>query len=797
VSEPGSTFESSPPRAAALAFTAAFATLASQILVHRVVSAQLLNNYAFFVISLTMLGFAGSGVLLSFRPPKRLDETVAMSSVLFAASLVLSCAWISRVDTAGQWTMTRAGFLSAMLRFSPLALFFAVPFGCCGMILGGLLASPKLPTGRIYFFDLVGSATGALAVIPGIRLLGVERSILLVCVLLIVVSFVLVSRTRGSSALLLSALLGLGVVWGEWRAVFPMPKGAEYVAWDPLARIEVSAIPPPDPATVSFPSVVGLKPEFLAHLTRVISQNGFAYTFAPVYKGDPSSMDGVQDTFYATAYETTPIEAPRVLVIGVGGGIDVLTALHFGARGVTGVEVNGATMGILKDSYRDYFRPWVSDPRVTLVNAEGRHYLATTNDKYDVIQLSGVDSYSGTPAAAHVFSESYLYTIEAWKVYLSHLTDDGLVVVMRLEFNPPREMLRCLTTAVTALRQLGVAHPAENVAVIAARSGNFAAVVAKRTPFSPVELDRMNAWTSANPLLHVVASPRQNADRANSYERFLSIGDPRLEETYLGHYGFDVAPVDDDRPFFFKYSYWSHLRPANPAIAQSVPAVEYSLLALTAAILPAAVLAVLVPLGAVSRRGWKVRGATRYAAVCALIGAGYMAIELALLQKFGLFLGHPNYALSVVLAALLFSTGLGSFASRAIVERAGHVRFVAYLLSAVLLAEWGFLFPRLSGLVGLPFWERALIVAMAVAPIGFCLGIFFPAILERLKGEAAPFVPWAWGLNGVASVLAPVWGVAFSMAWGVTALYLSAIPLYLLAGLAFPEASAPSAGARP
>jgi spermidine synthase len=135
-----------------------------------------------------------------------------------------------------------------------------------------------------------------------------------------------------------------------------------------------------------------------------------------------------------------------VVAIGVGGGFDLLTALYFDASEVTGVEVNGATLDILRRVYRDYTKHWVTDPRVTLVEDDGRHFLAASDRAYDVIQLSGVDSYSGTPGAAHVFSENYLYTAEAFDLYLSRLSDEGIVNMMRLEWKPPREMLRALVT---------------------------------------------------------------------------------------------------------------------------------------------------------------------------------------------------------------------------------------------------------------------------------------------------------------------------------------------------------------
>jgi hypothetical protein len=199
---------------------------------------------------------------------------------------------------------------------------------------------------------------------------------------------------------------------------------------------------------------------------------------------------------------------------------------------------------------------------------------------------------------------------------------------------------------------------------------------------------------------------------------------------------------------------------------------------------------VLLPLRALAAAGLRVPRAARWVVYFGGCGLGYMAVEVALLQKFGLFLGHPNYALSVVLAALLLSSGLGSLWSDRIVAALGNVRSVSYVLAGLVLGEYALLLPRLSAWITLPFALRCLLVAALVAPVGACLGVFVPTALERLKHDAAAFVPWAWGINGVFSVLAPVAAVALSITWGISALLLSALPIYMTVAWALPEPGA-------
>jgi hypothetical protein len=551
-----------------------------------------------------------------------------------------------------------------------------------------------------------------------------------------------------------------------------------------LARIELSRIPLPSPDTVPWPYLVGADPNFLARFTHILTQNNTAFTYAVEYSGE-RSLAGIEQTFYAAAYETTSVPHPRVLVIGVGGGFDVLTALHAEAAEVTGIEVNRATVDILTRKYRDYFRGWTEDPRVRLIHAEGRNFLSNTRQRFDVIQLSGVDSVSGTPAMAHVFSENYLYTREAFDLYLARLSDDGIMNMMRTEYRPPREMLRALVTAVGALRRVGVDRPADHIAMLTSRDGLFSSLLVKRTPLTPVELQRLESWTSRSPFFGLSASPRLNQHRMNPYQAFLSMGDVSREAAFVSLYPFDVRPVDDDRPFFFRYSFWSHLFPRDEVVAASIPVLEYALLLLLALTGLVAVGCVYLPLRPLWGGGPPTPG--RYGVFFGGLGLGYMAIEIALLQKFGLFLGHPNYALSVVLAVLLLSTGLGALSSEWLVARVGEVRYLSYGLAGLLLLEHALVLARPAGAVGWPFWVRVTIVCSVITPIGFCLGLFFPTGLERLKRANPASVPWAWGLNGIASVISPVLSVAVSVTWGFSALLLASIPVYLLASFALPS----------
>lgn len=795
----------SPTRACALAFVVAFTTLTAQILFHRIISAKLLNNYAFLVISLTMLGFACSGALLSRSLTKWLagfNEVMALWASLFALSTLGATLLFYHAPMGSQRFLHRGEFVAILLRSLPCALLFAIPFIFAGLLLGLLLSSPELPSRRVYCWDLLGSALGALAVAPAISLWGVEKTLLAVCGVLLAAVFALARPARtGPRLFAAAATLGILLCFAFQKPLFTMryPEGSmlaaselpesgmtlDYVAWDPVARIEVSRIPPPDPEQIAFPSLIGGNRNFLSRFKRIITQNNFAFTYAVEYDGKPESLAGIEETIYSAAYVARPESKPRVAIIGVGGGFDILTALRFGAQSVLGIEVNGATLDILTNRQADYFRAWTSDPRVRLVHDEGRHFLAGSPGQFDVIQLSGVDSYSGTPGAAHVFSENYLYTTEALELYFSKLSPGGILNLMRLEHTPPREMLRALTTAVAALRRAGVAQPSRHIAMVWAKNEHFTAMLVKKTPFDPIEEQRLAQWASTNRYLKLAASPGWEGNPKNFYQTFLGLGQSDLEEAYYQLAPYNIVPTTDNKPFFFNFSRWSHLLSSVPLLRASVPVMEITLLVMFCLISLAALLCVWLPLRALRRRE-PAPAPRRHALIFAGTALAYLAVEVGLLQKFGLFLGHPNYALSVVLAGLLFGTGLGALGSTALVRRLKGPRFVGYLLAFLLIIEVLFAMPALHRHEVASFGARVVIVLLLVLPLGVLMGVFVPTALDQLKKTAPGFVPWAWGINGIFSVLAPVLSIAFSMTWGIDALLLAAIPIYLAVGWLYP-----------
>ncbi len=804
-------------RGSLLAALTAASMLAAQVLVHRLVSLKFMNNYAFLVISLTMLGFGLSGVWLGRslgRFQKKPNEAYVSAAACFGATLVGSAAILlgaavhSNVMDGG--VPSRAAFVASFFRSIPFALIFAVPFTFGGLVLGALLSAPEYPTRRVYFFDLMGSAFGAFVILPVINAIGVENALVGVGLLQIVGTCVLFPprepSSRGLAAAGAALLVFAGVARSEAfhlhapdRYEHSPTRGVDRSArllsarWDSLGRAELWSIDGAPPQ-FALQALFGDDPAYRSRFRRVLTQNNWAFTYAPHLDVPAEELHGVARSMYAASYLASSVPSPRVAIVGVGGGTDVIAALHFGAREIDGVEANGATLAMVREVDRTYFERWAADPRVHLHHDEGRHFLAAASGRYDVVQLSGVDTYAGTPGAAHVFTENYLYTLEAFSLYLSRLTDNGILTVVRLEWPPPREGIRALATMVAALRGMDVAHPSENVIIVGTPDKLHLALMAKRTAFTEAEEAKLAAGIAGNPLLRIVASPRQNVQHANIYQSFLSLDDSFKEDVFLLSAPANITPVDDDRPFYFHFSSFANVFPPAPGTWAPMPTMEYNVLLLVLVIGVIAATAIWLPvrrLGAASTAtlpssSLERRDVRRFALYFAALGMGFMGIEMGLLAHFGVLLGHPSYALSVVLAVLLFATGTGALFAERIADRLGGVRFVAYLLAALLFVEVLLIFPRLAPLQAASFAVRCTVTALLILPIGVCLGVFLPTGLENLKGRAPTLVPWAWGINGVFSVLGPIVAIATSITFGTRALMMITVPIYLVAGWILP-----------
>jgi spermidine synthase len=520
--------------------------------------------------------------------------------------------------------------------------------------------------------------------------------------------------------------------------------------------------------------------------------DALAGTPIPRFHGTPEQVEYSRQDAMAVGYEIAYLayhlrEGGKALIIGPGGGLDVVAALAFGQREVTAVEINPLIIDAVNDRFAGYSGSLYALPRVRTVIDEGRSYVASSAERYDVIQASMTDTWAATGAGAFSLSENYLYTEEAFADYYRHLTDDGILTITRWYFESlPAEMFRLVGLAHSALEQVGVSSAEQHIVVAAHdRPEGFGVLMLKRTPFTASEIAALEALAPPLDMILLYAPGVQG----NS-EFFELITADNLD-AYYAAYPLNIAPPTDNNPFFFHL-----LRPNDflnsdselldqGAMNMNLTAVSV-LINLLILISILTVLFVLGPLFVARRRDLAGGGSRAMLLVYfAGLGLGFMTIEISLMQRFILFLGHPIYSLTVILFSLLFFAGLGSLTTNRIQVSSGRrVAWIVFIL-IVLLTFYVFALPGI--LHGALEWPRATKVVLSIAllaPLGYLMGMPFPLGIKLAGANAPRMVPWLWGINGTLSVLASALSVFLALNLGFTFAALVGQAAYVVAFLA-------------
>jgi hypothetical protein len=424
-------------------------------------------------------------------------------------------------------------------------------------------------------------------------------------------------------------------------------------------------------------------------------------------------------------------------------------------------------------------------PEVRLEIAEGRSFVRRSDEKYQIIQMTLVDTWASTAAGAFALSESNLYTTEAFADYLSHLTPDGVLAFTRWGFDPPRESLRLISLAIEALNKMGEREPWKHV--IVGREGSVEGwgardtVLISRKPFTDADIQNAREVMRESKMEAVYVP---GDEPRNPFGQLLLSKNP---ETFYAHYAFDISPVSDNRPFFFytvqPRDIWNYLSSASTdsadfKINRAVPRL-FGLLAIAVA---ATLVILALPPVVLGTRLPRERSVQLFLLYFLFIGTGYILIEVALIQKFVLFLGHPTYALTVVVFSMLVFSGLGSSFSKKIAGRSDGKLSVLLIVVAGLVSLLGAVAtPLLAGGVGLPLWVKVVVAILMLAPAAFFMGMPFPLGLARLTEKHEPSVRWAWSLNAAASVLGSVLAIAFAIYTGLMQTLVLGAILYILA----------------
>jgi hypothetical protein len=722
-------------------------TLALQVLLTRILSAALAYHFGFLAISLALLGVGVGALVVYLRPgwfEQPLEGLLARWSVVLALLLLVVPAVLVRLDfVSGQGGEVTVSFALTLALTCVLA---ALPFAAGGIVVALAVRGWAASIGRVYAFDLTGAGLGALVVVPLMWIGSAPTLIVALAAVAAIAALLFGGAPRAAAGAAAAAAVALILAGSTSLYRLPPTVGPEGVApvsdrWTPLSR------------------VLGYAPQEGSRFALLFYDR--IYAPVPVRTGD--ELPGWEDLRLgpqSIAYELRP--GGHALVIGGGGGRDIENALSAGAERVDVIELNRAIRETVDEDLREYSGAPYSLPGVDAVDGDGRSQLAARDTRYDVIHIGFTDTLSAASAQGFALSEANLYTVEAFREYLEHLEPGGVLAVTRLHRLVGDEALR---TTVLALEALDVPQPERNVVVVLGRDifGElFGTVLARREPWTPEELSEIE---------------RLSGERGEGVA-FAPGGPYRLEWAQLAQaasprefcegYRLDVCPPTDDRPFFFNMKRASDVFSAPPPGYFFAVDPLLVLAVALAVLLGLCALAFGLPLALVKDRPPLV-SMTYFAA----IGLGFLLFEIALIQRFTLFLGFPTYSLSVVLFSLLVFTGLGSLASSR--ARLGPALTAACILIG--LAAFA-LQPLLAALIELPFAARVAITIVLIAPPAMLLGTAMPIGLSRLHASA---VPWAWAINGVSSVLASVLAVAVAITWGFRVVTLLALACYLVA----------------
>ena len=565
----------------------------------------------------------------------------------------------------------------------------------------------------------------------------------------------------------------------------------DYVEWNSFSRIAVTD------SLLGPPSLWGPSPELPANILieqRSLNIDGFAGTAMPRFSEAAAALDFLRYDVTNLAYYAR--HSGRSAVIGVGSGRDLVSAHLFGFRDITGVELNPVFIDLLTDQTKLRGYAGVADlPGVRFAVDDGRSWFARTQEKFDLIEMSMVDTFAATGAGAFSLSENGLYTVEGWKTFLSALHPDGLFSVS--PWHSPTatvEIGRVVSLAIAALTELGVENPRDHIYVAGVR--RLATIIVSRQPFAASDLQALNAATGRL-RFDVLAAP----DRAATDPVLADLLAARtLDELNVraGHHDLDVSPPTDARPFFFNQLRLTRLgdiatmirewRTGGSLVHNSGLVVSGNLIAMGTLFLIILLSAVVVVSVILVPARSSVHMVDRRLALIAsayflLIGLGFMFVEIGLIQRISLFLGHPVYALSIGLFSIILSTGLGSLLS----ERLTPVHSVHFLVWLGVLAAYLFLLPQWlpelthSSLAAGTLPLRALVSVIVIFPAGLLMGFGFPTGMRLVTAIDPQPTPWLWGINGAAGVLAAGLAVACSIGVSVdTTIRIGAICYALL-----------------
>lgn len=789
--------------------------LAYEILLMRLFSIIQWHHFAYMIISLALLGYGTSGTFLTLTQRfllKHFERVYLLNLVLFALSSLV-CFLLSQQlhFNAEEILWDHEQFYRLLLVY----LLLALPFFFVANAIGLALIRYRNDMSRIYAADLFGAGLGGIVIIALLFITLPNNALNVITASAMLATAVACWELYRNNIALLKRLLPLSL------AMVVLP----FMLPNALTELEISSYKSlKQNLRVSGTSIVTEQSSPLGLITVVESQeipfrhapglslnatieppeqvavfvDADAMTAITRYQDEPEKISYLDQLTSALPYHLSSID--KVLVLGAGGGAEVLQARYHDAKQITAVELNQQVIDLIQQDYRQFSGQLYDADKVKVIAEEARGFVAGNEHHYDLIQLSLLDSFSASSAGFYALSESYLYTVEALQQYLSKLKPGGYLSISRWMKLPPRDTLKLFATAVEALRRNEIHDPAQHLVLI--RGLQTTSLVIKNSVFSEAEKQSLKNFTSQRSF-DLAYYPNMKDTEANQNNvlakpYFYQAARALLAEDnkdFIKNYKFNIQPATDDKPFFFHFYKWSVL-PEIIALSGKggVPLLEAGYLVLVATLvqaLLATLVLILLPLffyRTIDKNKADHRLQFYSLSYFFALGLAFLFIEIAFIQKFILFLHHPIFAISVVLAAFLIFAGAGSLWSKRFVKSGRYKNAIKWSVTTIIILGVCYallLGPLFTLLIALPTLIKIIISIFLIAPLAFCMGMPFPLGLSRLADINTHLVPWVWGVNGCASVLSAVLATLLAIHFGFVVVVMLALVLYALSAVCF------------
>ena len=742
-----------------------------------------------------MLGFGASGTYLTTRKLNEktitADEFLGNNAWLMGVTTIVAVVFVPRIHFYPMDIYFYKDY-SNLISLFVIVLLSGLPFFFGGVCIGYIISRAGSTINRIYFADLAGAAIGCLLALVFINNFGAIATCFATAAIAIMVAVISSTyrRRRYLIGLLITILLTIVFSLTEFlplyvpadKQMFRQEHLVERIKWHVITRLDVTK-----PIEGYFGFGGSLSSRYKENggepqKVRFIYQDGSNLT--GIIKPTPTPRETPSLSYYmqGAPYQVKP-EA-EALVIGCGGGVDILIALHHGAHSVVGVDVNPHTIELIKETYRDFVGRIYQREDVELVVSEGRHFLSRDSRTFDVIQLSGVDTWSALTTGAYALTENFIYTAQAFDQYLSHLKKDGIVNFSRPFLTPPIETLKLVATALEALERLKVKNPFKHMIILSEKGRpswhfNWAQTLVKRSPFTLEEIAQLTNWAQSLGF-EVIFDP--NTFREGELENLIR-ATPKKRKQFIAQYQLMIEPATDDIPFFFQFYRW------RDVLIKKGPSGKLAQLILIACLVQVTILSGLFILYPLYQRKIKVSKSGGRAGIFiyfASLGLGFIIVEIALLQKFMIFLGGPTYSMAITLFTILLSSGLGSFLSRNLSRNPFKLLGTVIPTLVVLILMYVFFLDLvIENLMYLSHFMRGLAAVLLLAPLGLLMGVPFPSGLRHVDAFRNELNPWAWGINAFATVVGSTVCIIISSSLGLSAALALGAVIYLTGWVIF------------